>query len=178
MDAETFKQRLLPLSRQLYWTAYRLTGERSEAEDLVQEVYARLWTLRDKLPPDMNDLPYCLRTMRNIFLNQQRAQHLETDDADDERLGNIADDDTPDTLTERRELSEIALKLVENLPEQQRRVMTMKDVDDCSIDEIAAHTGLELGNIRVILSRARKTVRQELKKMLAIRKNTYYSHDE
>ena len=109
--------------------------------------------------------------MRNIFLNQQRAQHLETDDADDERLGNIADDDTPDTLTERRELSEIALKLVENLPEQQRRVMTMKDVDDRSMDDIVAHTGLELGNIRVILSRARKTVRQELEKMLAIRKN-------
>lgn len=178
MDAETFKQRLLPLSRQLYWTAYRLTGERSEAEDLVQEVYARLWTLREKLPPDMNDLPYCLRTLRNVFLNMQRAQHIETDDADDETLGNIADDDTPDTLTEQRELSGIVLKLVENLPEQQRRVMTMKDVDDCSIDEIAAHTGLAPGNIRVILSRARKTVRQELKKMLAIRKNTYYSHDE
>ena len=60
-----------------------LTGGRSEAEDLVQEVYAKLWTLRDKLPPDMNDLPYCLRTLRNIFLNQRRAQHLETDDADD-----------------------------------------------------------------------------------------------
>ena len=175
MDATTFKQRLLPLSRQLYWTAFRLTGGRSEAEDLVQEVYAKLCTLRDKLPPDMNDLPYCLRTMRNIFLNQQRAQHLETDDADDERLGNIADDDTPDTLTERRELSEIALKLVENLPEQQRRVMTMKDVDDRSMDDIVAHTGLELGNIRVILSRARKTVRQELEKMLAIRKNTLQS---
>ena len=57
MDATTFKQRLLPLSRQLYWTAFRLTGGRSEAEDLVQEVYARLWTLRDKLPPDMNDRP-------------------------------------------------------------------------------------------------------------------------
>ena len=44
-------------------------------------------------------------------------------------------------------------------------------VDDRSMDDIAALTGLEPGNIRVILSRARKTVRQELEKMLAIRKN-------
>ena len=61
---------------------------------------------------------------------------------------------------------------MENLPEQQRRVMTLKDVDDRSMDDIAALTGLEPGNIRVILSRARKTVRQELEKMLVIRKNS------
>ena len=61
---------------------------------------------------------------------------------------------------------------MENLPEQQRRVMTLKDVDDRSMDNIAALTGLEPGNIRVILSRARKTIRQELEKMLVIRKNS------
>ena len=171
MDAATFKERLLPLSRQLYWTAYRLTGNRDEAEDLVQEVYAKLWTLRDKLPPDMNDLPYCLRTLRNVFHNMQRTQRIETDDADDERLGNIADNDNPDTLTERRELSQIALNIVENLPEQQRRVMTMKDIDDMTMEDITEKTGLTAGNIRVILSRARKTVREEIEKILAIRQN-------
>lgn len=169
MDATAFKQRLLPLSRQLYWAAYRLAGNCQDAEDLVQDVYAKLWAFRDRLPPDMNDLPYCLRTLRNVYHNRLRANRLETCALDGESLEDVAADDAPDAQAERRELSQAALKIMETLPEQQRRVMAMKDIDGLSVEDIAARTGLTPGNLRVVLSRARKTVRQRLETLLAAR---------
>ena len=151
----------------MYWTAFRLTGRKDEAEDLVQDVYLRLWTLRERLPQTESDEAYCLRAVRNAFYDRQRAAHLST--TDDESLAEcLADDADVAQQMEQRELSEVARRLMDELPEQQREVMRMKDLNDMTIDEMTAQTGLTAGNIRVILSRARRTVRQKMENLLHI----------
>lgn len=61
--------------------------------------------------------------------------------------------------------SEQVMTLIDKLPEQQRQVITMRDIDGMSFDEIEACTGLSVGNVRVVLSRARKQIREKFKRI-------------
>ena len=161
MQASEFKQLFLPLSRQIYWMAWRLTGNAEEAEDLTQEVYAQLWTKRDSLSGISNPIAYCGVLVRNLYLNQVRKQRVETTEMARELF--VADGNRLEEAIEQRQACEQVMRLIGQLPEQQRKVVTMHDVEGCSNEEIRQQTGLASTHIRVLLSRARKTIRQLFK---------------
>lgn len=145
----------------MYWAAFRLTGHAAEAEDLVQEVYLKLWTQRDRLPPMDSEEAYCVRMVRNVFLDRRRSARLPLSGESIADRSAVADDDVA-AHTELCDLAARARALMDRLPEQQRTVMMLKDVDDCTYEEVAERTGLTQGNLRVVLSRARKTIRRLL----------------
>lgn len=145
----------------MYWAAFRLTGHAAEAEDLVQEVYLKLWTQRDRLPPMDSEEAYCVRMVRNVFLDRRRSARLPLSGESIADRSAVADDDVA-AHTELCDLAARARMLMNRLPEQQRTVMMLKDVDDCTYEEVAERTGLTQGNLRVVLSRARKTIRRLL----------------
>lgn len=145
----------------MYWTAFRLTGHAAEAEDLVQEVFLKLWTQRDWLPQMDSEEAYCVRMVRNVFLDRRRSARLPLSGEPVADRSAVADDDVA-AHTELCDLAARARMLMDRLPEQQRTVMMLKDVDDCTYEEVAERTGLTLGNLRVVLSRARKTIRRLL----------------
>ncbi|MBP1531632.1 MAG: RNA polymerase sigma factor [Bacteroidaceae bacterium] len=163
MEASEFKKRFLPLGRRLYWAAWRLTENREEAEDLVQDVFLRLWTQRDQLPDIGNAEAYCLQLVRRRFLDLCRVRHPETSLPTDISLLPSADD-----LYYEAELRDQALqarRLIDKLPERQRRIITLRDIEDRPYDEIATTTGLTQVNVRALLSRARKTIRENFRKL-------------
>ena len=161
MQASEFKQLFLPLSRQIYWKAWRLTGNAEEAEDLTQEVYAQLWTKRESLSGISNPIAYCGVLVRNLYLNQVRKQRVETTEMARELF--VADGNRLEDAIEQRQACEQVMRLIGQLPEQQRKIVTMHDVEGCSNEEIRQQTGLASTHIRVLLSRARKTIRQLFK---------------
>ena len=161
MQASEFKQLFLPLSRQIYWMAWRLTGNAEEAEDLTQEVYAQLWTKRESLSGISNPIAYCGVLVRNLYLNQVRKQRVETTEMARELF--VADGNRLEDAIEQRQACEQVMRLIGQLPEQQRKVVTMHDVEGCSNEEIRQQTGLASTHVRVLLSRARKTIRQLFK---------------
>ena len=161
MQASEFKQLFLPLSRQIYWMAWRLTGNAEEAEDLTQEVYAQLWTKRESLSGISNPIAYCGVLVRNLYLNQVRKQRVETTEMARELF--VADGNRLEDAIEQRQACEQVMRLIGQLPEQQRKVVIMHDVEGCSNEEIRQQTGLASTHIRVLLSRARKTIRQLFK---------------
>ena len=132
MDAAEFKQQFLPYHRKLYRTAFRLTENPQEAEDMVQEAYLKLWNKRDELAGVLNTEELNLPTDTNI------AREVE----------------------QRDEVNQVR-RLIGRLPEQQKRVILLRDVNDCSFEEIEQATGLNAINIRVLLSRARKKIREQ-----------------
>lgn len=145
----------------MYWTAFRLTGHAAEAEDLVQEVFLKLWMQRDRLPQMDSEEAYCVRMVRNVFLDRRRSARLLLSGEPVAECPAVADDDVA-AHTELCDLAARARMLMDRLPEQQRTVMMLKDVDDCTYEEVAERTGLTPGNLRVVLSRARKTIRRLL----------------
>lgn len=163
MSASEFKKIFLPLSRRMYWTAWQFTGNAQEAEDLVQEAFLKLWQKRDLLGDIKNTEAYCTTLIKNLYLNQIRRKQIPitTESSDELTITSENESGIEETL-ERKEESLQVKCLIEQLPEQQRKIITLHDMEEMSNEEIQQHTGLQPTNIRVILSRARKTIRDKL----------------
>ncbi len=163
MDAAEFKKIFLPCHRRMYATAWRLTGNAQQAEDLVQDTLLKLWTKRDDLTIPDNAEAFSVTSLRNLFYDQQRKKHLQENDEEPQEYQLCTEHDQSDEL-ELREQAVRVQQIIDNLPEKQRMVITMHDIDNLSYEEIKTLTGLNYTNIRVALSRARKAVREKLRR--------------
>ena len=159
MEASEFKMRFLPLSRRMYWAAWRLTANKEEAEDLVQDVFLRLWTQRDELPNIQNAEAYCVKLIQRRFIDLHRSLHPETSLPQD--IGLLPSGEDLYHEAEIRDHAEQAKRLIEALPENQRQVIILRDIEDKPYDDIAQKTGLTQVNVRALLSRARRTIREK-----------------
>lgn len=159
MDITEFKEKYITCSKTMYWAAYRLTGNNDEAEDIVQETFLRLWSHREFLDNVGNAEAYSVRMVRNVYIDKRRGQHIDTVLSGTENL-QIASADDIVRRTEHRDLADKARDIIDRLPEQQRRIVFMKDIEDMTYDEMAGLTGLTVQNLRTLLSRGRKTLRQ------------------
>ena len=161
MTAEEFKRKFLPLSRRLYTVAWRLTGNRQDAEDIVQECYIKLWNKRNELGHVVNIEAYAVTLVKRMCYDSFNARR---NDSETE----ISDSQTPITenVTEQRDELNHVQRFIEQLPEQQKTVIKMRELDNCSFEEIEEHTGLSSINIRVLLSRARKRIREQFNDLM------------
>lgn len=161
MDVTQFKQLFLPCSNQLYNIAFRLTHDVQRAEDLVQETYLRLWTKRNSLDKVEHVLTYIVGVLRHIFMDQLRSNKMAMSQKPVEDYPLSTETDLPRTIDASDQYKRL-LQLISNLPDPQGKVMMMRDIEDCSYAEISDEMELSEVNIRSILSRARKRVRQLL----------------
>ena len=164
MQASDFKQLFLPCHRKLFSVAYRLMSNAQAAEDMVQETFLKLWMQRDKMEKVDNPEAYSITVLRRIFYDKIRAGHLQEVDKDVGSLQVSSSQNISKQLEEADEYQRVRL-LINHLPEPQARIMLMRDIEDRSFDEISIETGLTEVNIRSILSRARKKIREQIKAM-------------
>ena len=164
MPASLFKQLLLPLYPRLQRVALRLLDNAEDAEDMVQEVYMKLWSKRDALP-DVKDVEaYCVTLTKNMCIDRLRIAEAEKEDMDEVPIM-LAETDDVEAQVERHDAVEQVKQIIGTLPEHQQQVITLRDMEDCSFEEIAEQTGLTAVNIRMLLSRARRTIRERFKKL-------------
>ena len=164
MPASLFKQLLLPLYPRLQRVALRLLGNAEDAEDMVQEVYMKLWSKRDALPDVQDVEAYCVTLMKNMCIDRLRIAEAHKADVDEVPTMLAATDDV-EAQVERHDAVEQVKQIIETLPEHQQQVITLRDIEDYSFEEIAEQTGLTAVNVRMLLSRARKTIRERFKKL-------------
>ena len=164
MQASDFKQLFLPCHRKLFSVAYRLMSNAQAAEDMVQETFLKLWMQRDKMEKVDNPEAYSITVLRRIFYDKMRVGHLQEVDKDVGSLQVSSSQNISKQLEEADEYQRVRL-LINHLPEPQARIMLMRDIEDCSFEEISTETGLTEVNIRSILSRARKKIREQIKAM-------------
>ena len=161
MDANEFKRRLLPCYQKLYRVAFRLMGNVQDAEDMVQETFLRVWKKREELPPDIKSIEaYCIAITRNLCLDALKAPQIEKEHRPMEEL-NMPQAGSLMHEVEMKDEASIIKRIIEALPDGQQQIVMMRDVDDCSYEEIEQATGLSAINIRVQLSRARKKIREQ-----------------
>lgn len=165
MDATEFKHLFLPCHPQLYRTAFRIMCNVQDAEDMVQEAYLKLWNRRDELTEIVNIEAYCVILVKNLCHDALRRCRPDEERQAAEELILPTDDDIADKIEQRDEADHVR-KLISELPERQRRIILMRDVDDCSYEEIEKITGLSSTNVRVLLSRARKKIREQFNEIM------------
>lgn len=163
-DARTFKDTFLPCHKQLYITAYRLLNNRAEAEDIVQDVYVKLWNIREKLTGIDNPQAYATTMIRNLCLDKLRSPAKRTAQTDATEALRSEWVDTAGQMDQKDELK-MVIRLVERLPERQREIFRLRHFSEFTLKEIEQITGLNPVNIRVHLTRAQKNLRQQYEKM-------------
>lgn len=164
MVARDFKTSVLPVSKKLLRFATHFLKDEDLARDVVQDVFLKLWQRRDSLEEIESIEAFAMRMTRNRCLDVIRANKVVSIDAETDRKMKAKTVDVHSKV----ELSESAAqikKLIEKLPDLQRSVMQLRDLEQLSYEEIADATGLKVNAIRVNLSRARKKVRDEFLKI-------------
>ena len=164
MQASDFKQLFLPCHRKLFSVAYRLMSNAQAAEDMVQETFLKLWMQRDKMEKVDNPEAYSITVLHRIFYDKMRAGHLQEVDKDVGSLQVSSSQNISKQLEEADEYQRVR-QLITHLPEPQARIMLMRDIEERSFEEISIETGLTEVNIRSVLSRARKKIREQIKAM-------------
>jgi RNA polymerase sigma factor, sigma-70 family len=163
MQQEQFKQQVLPLRKKLLQYAQRMLGDVEDAEDVIQEVYLKLWHMRDKLQSYDSIIALSSRITKNLCINKLKIR----DRSQESLEGLIVKDEEPepDVRLEQKDNVEHVMKLIDCLPKLQQTILRMRHVDGFEIEEIADLTGSNAEAIRVNLSRARKKVRDQFLKL-------------
>jgi RNA polymerase sigma-70 factor (ECF subfamily) len=158
MDLREFKIQVFPLKNKLFRIANRLLDDFEDAKDIVQEVFIKLWNMRDKLDTYRSVEALAVVSTRNLCLDKLKAKKYPT-----EKLENLRSD-IPEPGTEIKtdltDLTEKIKEIISQLPEQMKMIMQLRDIEGYEFEEIAEIVGMNENAIRVSLSRARKKVRE------------------
>ena len=165
MDAENFKRKFLSLHPKLFRIAYALVENKADAEDILQDAYFKLWNKRDELPDIENPEAFCVTLVKNLSLDFLRSPRANRREEEIESVFTLATDSSPEKELETKDKEQQIRQLINRLPENQRQVLRLRGIDDCSMDEIEQITGLNAVNVRVLLSRARKVIREQFEKL-------------
>ena len=150
----------MPLLEPLYNFAHWLTQSREEAEDLVQETYAKALKGFGTFQPGTNFRAWMFRILRNSFLTSRSGLKatMPLEDAEEAQLLPAS----PETLALGREDEELVRTALEQLPVVYREVILLCDWEQMSYGDIAAMLGVPIGTVMSRISRARRAVRQFL----------------
>ena len=160
MTHQEFKTRFLPCHKRMYRIAFRYLGNEYDAEDMVQNAYLKLWEMQETLDTITNDEAYALTIVKHLCLDRLKQTTIRHDN-ECESIQKAETSPQPDEALELKEDMGILLHLIERLPEQQRQVLMLKHFEGRSTEEIERETGLSNVHIRVLLSRARKTIKEQ-----------------
>lgn len=160
MQEIDFRTDLLPLKNQLLRLALRITLNRAEAEDIVQDTYLKVWQRRKELRKVTSIEAYCITICRNLALDRRERKETLNRPFEESDYSTVDNTRSPHEQLEYKERLECIHALFNQLPERQRTVMHLRDIEDKSYKEIATILQLTEENVKVILFRARQNIRK------------------
>ncbi len=167
MNTELFETRVLPTKNKLFRFAFRLLGSSEEAKDVVQEVMIKVWNGREQMAAIDNMEAWCMRVTKNLSLDRLRSKQRRVTDSMEEGFEIRQESLTPYERTEIHESMKRVNELIAALPEKQRQVMHLRDIEGYSYNEICEILELDMSQVKVNLFRARNFVRERLIKINA-----------
>ena len=167
MDAVIFKRELLEMQSELQRFAFKLTADREEANDLLQETSLRALQNMEKYTPDTNFKAWVYTIMRNIFINNYRKVLREQTFVDfTDNLHNIDSVQlTMDSVTENDYDRKELCRVLNSLPDSSRIPFSMF-VSGFKYREIAEKLSLPLGTVKSRIFLTRRSLQEELKDFL------------
>ena len=161
MKQNEFTAMVLPFKDKLYRLAKRLLVSSEEAEDAVQEVFLKLWKGKHSIKNYKNPEAFAMTMTKNYCLDRLKSKQ-----ASNLKIvhSNYQNSENLQRTVELNDGVSMVFKIMETLPEKQRMILQLRDVEQFEFHEISEMLDINETAIRVNLSRARKTVRDELLK--------------
>ena len=159
MQEFSFRNDILPLKDKLFRLALRITLDRAEAEDVVQDTMIRVWDKRDEWYQFDSVEAYCLTVTKNLAIDRSQKKDAQNVELTPE-MEKESDVNSPyDQLVHDERLTLIN-RLVNELPEKQRMIMQLRDIEGESYKTIAKLLHLTEEQVKVNLFRVRQKVKQ------------------
>lgn len=159
-----FEQQTLPHMEVLYNYALRMTGNREDANDLLQETFLKAYRFWDKFEQGTNLRAWLFRIMKNTYINLYRKVVKEPDKVDYDEIEGyynlIRDQNSDDNDLQEKIFGQLldddVSKALESLPEEFRTVVILCDIEGLAYEEIAEFIQIPVGTVRSRLHRGRK----------------------
>jgi RNA polymerase sigma-70 factor (family 1) len=167
MESKEFRKKVIPLGQKLYRYASGLLKDVHEAEDIVQDIFIKLWNMRSRMDEIKNLDAFTFRMTRNLCLDRLKARKVRFfNHSSDEGMPEpeFSGPDPEDQLELQDTVNKIRM-IINTLPEQQKSIIHLRDIEGYSYEEISDIMNMQINAVRVTLSRARRTVRESLSKI-------------
>ncbi len=160
MTQADFVKLVMPFKDKVFRLAKRLLVSNEEAEDATQEILMKLWRNKEKISDYKNVEAFSMTMTKNFCLDRLKSKqaqnlkivHSNYEDTNTSLQKQVENNDSVDWVS----------KIIEELPEQQKIILQLRDIEEYDFDEIAKVVDMNPTAIRVALSRARKTIREKL----------------
>lgn len=163
MTRDAFNDIIHKTYRKLYLIAFRVLRNQQEAEDVVQDVFLKMWTMKEKLD-NYNDPEALAVTMtRNNSIDILRKRRHTDNRPPETGIAETETGPSPHDLLTNAETMTILDAIIENLPAGYREIVQLREIDGLSYEEIAVMTSTNINSLRVNLSRARVMIREQYK---------------
>ena len=159
MKQSEFLETVLPFKDKVFRLAKRLLVSVEEAEDATQELYMKLWKNKKQIQNYKNVEAFAMTMTKNYCFDRLKSKQ-----ASNLTLVHSNYEANETSLQRKIELNDSVSqvhKLIDNLPEQQRMIIQLRDIEQYEFDEIAKLLNMKPTAIRVALSRARKTIKEQ-----------------
>lgn len=161
MHKISFRDNILPLKDKLFRLALRITFDSSEAEDIVQDTLIKVWDKRNEWQQIESIESYCMTITRNLAID--RSQKMEARNMElTPEAQEMPDTLTPEKLFEQDEQLRLIHQAINSLPEKQRTIVQLRDIEGKSYKEIAEILGITEEQVKVNLFRARQRIKTEI----------------
>ncbi|AZI67364.1 sigma-70 family RNA polymerase sigma factor [Kaistella daneshvariae] len=161
MTHAIFKETVFCLKDEMYRFAKRFVISSDEAEDVVQDLMLKFWQKKDDLSNFGNLKSYVMKSVKNECLNRLKHEDVKMGFADfHQQTSEIYH-------VESNNLKDQIIGFINQLPEKQKAVIHLKDVEDFDVVEIAEILEMEQNAVRVNLMRARQKVKDQIEKLMA-----------
>ena len=149
----------MPLKDKLFRLALRITFDRAEAEDVVQDTMIRVWNKREEWTQFGSIEAYCLTVAKNLAIDRSQKKEAQNVELTPEMEEASEASGPYDQLINKERMS-IIHRLINELPEKQRLIMQLRDIEGESYKDIAKILNLTEEQVKVNLFRARQKVKQ------------------
>lgn len=156
---------LLPLKNKLFRLALRVTLDSAEAEDVTSDTLIKVWNKREELRGVESIEAYCMTVCRNLALDRHEKKEAQNLSLEANEIDAADNSFTPDEQLERDEKLRKVHELFNQLPERQRTIMQLRDIEEKSYREIATIMGVSEEVVKVTLFRARQAIRKQYDKI-------------
>lgn len=167
MKVISFQNDVLPLKNQLFRLALRITMNREEAEDVVQETMMKVWRRREEWAQIASMEAFCMTICRNLALDKIRRMDNQSqslgDDVDPIDRSHSAN---PEEIAIRNDRVRLVHQLISVLPERLRTCVQLRDIEGKSYRDIAAILDISEQQVKINIFRARQTIRERFQQLV------------
>lgn len=146
--------------------AFRMLADENEARDVVQESFVRVWNNIGRYDPSQKFTTWLYAIVSRVCLDRlrsrSRSNRLFHRTSNGSPREDVPDPTDPERSYSNRELAQLISRLSDGLSPTQKLVFTLRDLQECTVAEVCAITGLSEGSIKTNLSYARRTIRHLL----------------